>query len=331
MPFCTACGSQLLPEARFCVNCGSPVIQYPAQPAPVQQPVQEIPTPDMDLSLYEGGEKKLSFMGVEFTVSKEMDVFAHYRREFRRFARVQTAALRGEYFRRVFGLDAFLTDFPVMYTFYRQPILDKAMDLFAETGLYDISPSQFEEQHTKDFCLCGEDIDVMIDSFNQTIEMNQERKAQGYNMLPGMVFSGIGGFVTAMAVNVAINKIAEDDIRNANVTPQQRAELFARINTDVLLERAFLDYWRVFLSMTWWMNRRGLPVWYPNEDGNQRATAFYQNLSAGRIPEHKQPEAVVQMLQLNPFMDDNMKYISQKYGMTDEITEILTYFGMDEI
>ena len=169
----------------------------------------------------------------------------------------------------------------------------------------------------------------MIDSFNKTIEANQQRKAHNYNMMPGMIFSGLGGFVTALAVNVAVNQIAEAHIRNANVTPSQRVELFQRINPNLLMQRAFLDYWRVFLSLTWQMNRRGLPVWYPNETSNQRATGIFQNLSAGRIPEHKAAEAVVSMLQLNPYDDNYMPYLLQRYGRTEETKEIFDYFGYE--
>lgn len=333
MPFCGNCGRQLPPEARFCPNCGTPAAVIPVQnmqQPPVQPPVQPVPMltmNDVDTTYYEGREQVFTFRGQEIRVPAEMDVFNHYRKEFNKFAKIQTQALRAEYCSRVTNLDRFLTDFPVMYSFFRQPLLNTAVDLLAEAGLYDISPQQFEEQHTADFCLCGEDVDIMIDSFNKTIEANQERKAQGYNMLPGMVFSGIGGFVTAMAVNVAVNKVAEADIRNANVTPQQRMELYYRINFENLMDRAFTDYWRVFLSMTWQMNRRGLPVWYPNEDANQRASGLFQNLCAGRIPDARVPELVGQMLLLNPYADDRVQYIQQHFGRDEETAAILDYFS----
>lgn len=327
MPFCHICGTPMEPTARFCLRCGTPAAQSQPNPQPNPQPAPAFQP--VKATLYEGQARDLTFLGVSFTVSPEMDTFNHYRKEFRQFARQQSGLLRSEYFRRVRNLDAFLTDFPVMYTFYRKSIIDAAVDLLGQADLYDISPQQFEDQHSKDFCLCGEDIDVMIDSFNKTIEANQQRKAHNYNMMPGMIFSGLGGFVTALAVNVAVNQIAEADIRNANVTPSQRVELFQRINPNLLMQRAFLDYWRVFLSLTWQMNRRGLPVWYPNETSNQRATGIFQNLSAGRIPEHKAAEAVVSMLQLNPYDDNYMPYLLQRYGRTEETKEIFDYFGYE--
>ena len=321
MPFCFKCGTKLFDNAKFCQKCGTPVAAPP--------PGGGAQNSKIELSLYEGSEKTFGFTGALLTVPSGMDVFNHYRLEFRKLARLQTNKLQEEYTRTITDLDAFLTRFPILYAKHRQPLMDAAMDLFAQAGIYDLSPQQFEEQHSKDFCLCGEDVNIMIDSFNKTIQANQDRKAQGYNLLPGMVFSGLGGFVKALALNVAVTAIAEADIKNANVTPKQRQELFRRINPANLMERAFLDYWRIFLSMTWWMNQRGLAVWYPNVQDNQRATGLYQNLSAGRIPQEKVPEIVVTMLSLNPYVDDYLKYVHQRFGKTEETSAIFSYFGFE--
>ena len=284
MPFCIKCGTKLSDTAKFCQKCGNPVAPRPQNAGTNQEKSSQnagastgksSQNSKIDLSFYEGRGKAFPFMGARLNVSSGMDAFNHYRIEFRKFARSQAGKLREEYNHTVTNLDTFLTQFPGMYAKYRQPLMDAAMDIITAAGIYDLSPQQFEEQHTNDFCLCGEDVNITIDSFNQTIQANQERKAQGYNMLPGIVFGGLGGFVKALAFNVAVTAIAEADIKNANVTQKQRQELFGRINPANLMERAFLDYWRVFLSMTWWMNQRGLDVWYPNEQDNQLATGIY--------------------------------------------------------
>ena len=203
------------------------------------------------------------------------------------------------------------------------------MTIILQSGVYDLSPTQFEDQHTADFCLCGEDVDTIIESFNLTIEANQDKKIRMYNMMPGMVFSGLGGFAAALAVNVAVNKIAEADIRNANVTPKQRAELFGRINFNSLMERAFTDYWRVFLSMTWQLNRKGIDVWYPNERDNESATGLFGNLTSGMLPPDRVPDLLVTLLKLNPYADDPLRYIQQCVGVTYETAPIFEYFGFE--
>ena len=210
MAFCTKCGNQLALSAKFCTRCGA------AAPGAAQsQSVDQTPP---DLNFYGGQSVSMSFLDRSLNVSAEMDAFNHYRKEFRKLARSQVQSLRQQYFSRVVNLDAFFIDFPVMYDFYRRPMIDAACSILMQAGIYDISVQQFTDEHAKDFCLCVEDLNVMVESFNKTIEANQENKARGYNMLPGVIFSGITGIALAFATNVAVNAIAEADIRNANVT-----------------------------------------------------------------------------------------------------------------
>lgn len=321
MAFCTRCGMNLVPHAKFCTRCGAP--------APVVNTAPPKPATPPDLSYYAGQEVCLPFLGRTLTISAEMDAFNHYRKEFRKLARIQHESLKQQYFTRVVNLDAFFLDFPVMYEFYRQPMIDGACNILMQAGLFDISMQQFTNEHVRDFCLCGDDINMMIDSFNKTIEANQESKARGYNMMPGMIFSGIGGFAMALATNVAVNAIAEADIRNADVNPRQRQELFSRIDPNMLLHRAYLDYWRVFLTLTWTMRQRGLPVWYPTDESNQRADGIYQNLNSGRIPADKAPDLTCALLQTSPFNDDYLAFVQQRFGRTEQTTAVLDYFGFE--
>ena len=330
MAFCCMCGSQLNEQDKFCTRCGTPSQVGASALAPVANAsFQQTALQNFSIEAYSGNEQRFILLGNELVVPSGMDVFNNYRKLFREFARYQAAALEAEYRSRIYNLDAFLVEFPAMYAKYRQPILDCAMSIMLKTGVYDVSAKQFEEQHTADFCLCGEDVDVMIESFNLTIEANQQRKARMYNMMPGVVFSGIGGFAAALAMNVAVNSIAAADIRNANVTPKQRAELFARINTEILMERAFTDYWRVFLSLTWQLNRKGINVWYPNQNDNESAKGLFQNLTSGMLPQEKIPELLVKLIQLNPYADDPLTYIRQYVGITQETARIFDYFGVE--
>lgn len=330
MTFCRKCGAQMGDQDRFCMSCGTPAQAPVAETAPVIS--NPIPQPQINqpIPAYTGFEQRFPLMGRQLVVSSGMDTFNFYRKAFRDFARYQAGCLEAEYRARISDLDSFFIDFPEMYARYRQPLLDCAMAIILQTGVFDLSAKQFEDQHTADFCLCAEDVDIAAESFNLTIEANQERKARMYNMMPGVVFSGVGGFAAALALNVAVNSIAEADIRKANVTKKQRAEIFGRIDTGILMERAFLDYWRVFLSMTWQLNRKGIDVWYPNEADNESATGLFQNLSSGMLPPDRVPDLLVRLLQLNPYSDDPLLYIRQYIGINGETGPIFDYFGVED-
>lgn len=330
MPFCCVCGAPLGNFDNFCTRCGARVQAQQVNTAvPAPQQYQTLPQNNTSSYAYFGTEKVFPFLGRELRVSSGMDTFNYYRKMFKELAGRQTDALAAEYVARINNLDAFLIYFPEMYARYRKPLIDFAMKIILQSGVYDLSPAQFEDQHTADFCLCGQDVDTVIESFNLTIEANQDKKIRMYNMMPGMVFSGLGGFAAALAVNVAVNTIAEADIRNANVNPRQRAEIFARINYSSLMERAFTDYWRVFLSMTWQLNRKGMDVWYPDERANESAAGLYGNLISGMLPQERVPDLLVTLLNLNPYADDPLRYIRQCVGITYETAPIFEYFGFE--
>ena len=323
MPFCTNCGTKLGDDAVFCHECGTRV---GAASEPVVPTVASYQKPA--ISLVKGAEARFTLAGESVVISPEIDAFNRYRKLFSDFAKVKANDLRNEYCARIHDLDSFLTIFPEIYAKHRRPLIDAAMSILSQADIYDISPEQFEDQHTADFCLCGEDVDIVIESFNLTIEANQDRKIQMYNMMPGMVFSGIGGFAAALAVNVAVNKIAEADIRNANVSSRQRAEIYGRIDFDLLMERAYIDYWRVFLSLTFRLNQYSLGVWYPNEQDNTRAEGLYQNLSLGRIPREKIHSQLSVLLSCNPYTDGCLDYISAYFGDTAETRALADYLSV---
>lgn len=337
MPFCCACGWKMNDQDRFCTKCGTPAYTgTPAPSAPVANaPIVSAPVIQQPAAFtapnqaYVGTEQCFSLLGKELYVSAGMDTFNYYRKLFKKLAKHQADALAAEYRATIHDLDSFLVNFPEMYARYRKPLLDYAMSLILQSGVYDLSAKQFEDQHTADFCLCAEDVDTAIESFNLTIEANQDRKIRMYNMMPGVVFSGIGGFAAALAMNIAVTSIAEADIRNANVSKKQRAEIFGRIDTDVLMERAFIDYWRVFLSMTWQLNRKGCDVWYPNDADNESASGLLGNLNSGMIPPDKVPDILVKLLQLNPYSDDPLLYIKNHVMLSEKVLLIFDYFGLE--
>lgn len=325
MIYCSKCNAPLKETFRFCNMCGASVAQ--TVQSNNELVVASTKKPATGTSLYTGSKRTFTFRNTIINISSGMDAFNHYRKVFKVIAREQANKLKAEYVNHITNLDLFLRDFFPMYLRHRDRLIQMSMDIFLQAGIYDISEQEFTEQHTADFCLCMQDLNISIKAFNNTIAANQERKIRNYNMLPGVVFRGLGGLVAATAVNFAVHSIAESDIKNANVTQSQRKELFNRINTDILMERAFLDYWRTFFSLTYWMNKRGLDVWYPNTDANQRARGLYQNLCASRVPKDKEDECLGVLISLNPYNDDYYKFFLQKYGRIEELDKLFRYLG----
>lgn len=295
MPFCTKCGTKLEDTCKFCVKCGAPVKTV----API-------------IAVRDGAEQTFPFLGEVLTISAEMDAFNYYRKEFRKLARIQANELTREYRLKIYDLDSFLVLFLDLYAKHRRKMISAAMGVFFQLGITGFTAEEFEAQHTSDFCLCGQDVDVILQSFNMTIGVNQDGDAAAED----------GERFTA-------SQITEKAVRSANVTPKQRTELYNRIHFNTLMERAYTDYWRVFLSLTWTLSQKGMGVWYPNAQDNQRANSLYQNMITGRIPEDRMPDQLMVLLSLNPYADDYLKLLNQKYGDTEETAPILEYFGFE--
>lgn len=327
MSYCGHCGAEQRPGSLFCHNCGSPVENASADTSvPAVAPAPEPVFIDTGLPFYRGKEQSFSFMGKTLVVSPAMDAFNFYYNAYGEMAAKATYNLRIEYMRHTTCLDIFLMDFPTMYSFYRTPLVEAAMNVLTQAGIYDVSFQMFEETLTKRFCSCGVDVDTIIHNFNATREANQQRTINTYNMLPGIIFHGLGGFVAATALNVAMSSMVAADVRNANVTPQQRAAMFAGINTDILMNHAYSDYRGASLILVQELMCHGENLWYPSQDKCQRAEAIYQNLCASRVPEEQIPEVFIRLLQMMPYESRYYQYITQKYGETEEIARIFRYF-----
>ncbi|MBO5341130.1 MAG: hypothetical protein J6A73_00435 [Lachnospiraceae bacterium] len=278
---------------------------------------------------YEGKDVELELNGEKIFISAEMDAFNFYRKVFRKIAKQASTAFKHQYRYEIRNLDQFLIDFSPLYFSYRRPIIEAAIDILTQAEIYDISLSAFDESHTAEFCLCGEDYKTVIDNFNATLQNNQINTAKGFDMLPNIFFSGVGGIIVGTALNVTINGIAESSIKNAKVSTAQRKKLFEQINTDALMERAFLDYWRVFLTLRNILRQHNKMIWCPSNEEVAKAEGIYMNLKERRIPEEKRLKALVDVLETNPFSDDYLDYIKTTYPQTKEIEIILKYFGYE--
>ncbi len=109
---------------------------------------------------------------------------------------------------------------------------------------------------------------------------------------------------------------------------KQLIKMTASANSEMQMERAFIDYWRVFLSMTWTMQQRGVNIWYPNDQDNTRAQGIFSNVSEGRIPHEKMPEMMAAILAANPYTDGMGQFLRDYYSDDPQTQYILNYFDI---
>lgn len=277
--------------------------------------------------------KTFSVQGRSLEIPENLDVFNNYRLMFRRLASDITDDLAQEYDRTIFNVDTFLTNFPNLYNSHLEILIKKAVDILISEGIWTVTCDSFRSQHINDFHLAVDDYEIMVESFNLTIQANQQRKANAWSYVPNLIGGGFGisgmlkGIATATAFNAIRDGIEASSISNANVTPEQRIELYNRLNRPLLRERIFTDFWRVFLSLVWTLNQNGKSIWWPTEETTNQAANIFTNITNPNFPQDKILDVMIQIIQTNPYNIEYYKYLIQKFGETDEIIALKNYFG----
>jgi len=334
MPLCPKCGSHNSEGNRFCNSCGSSLVSsntifQHSQPAKKQVPITF--NPNTELLPYTGQERLFTLEGETITVSEEMDAFIHYRKAFKHAARYMVQYVMRDYNAQVKNLDDYFTKFPIMYVHYRRYLVDAAVKILVNNGIYDISREEFELELNNDFSKCNREYEALIEAFNNTIEDNQERAARRASLLPTLYFGGgVLGFAKALAYNAATTGIAEASIRNANVSQPQRRELFRRITLRGMQENLFSDFWDIHYSLTYRLNERGAAVWYPTKELNMKAQGLMNNISNRLIPEDKIVSALIQILDIRPHQAGCLEYIVSKYRGNPEALKLANYYGLED-
>lgn len=280
--------------------------------------------------------QQFPIMGRVLEISEEMAVFNHYRIMFRDGANWYANAFQRAYMNQIQNLDAFLELFPRLYDTGLQPVVQKAVDILFSYNVWTVTCDSFLAQHKKDFHLAMDDYDTMMESFNLTLEANQKRRANNASYVPNVTFfgRGLGGLVAGAAKSVAYHaardSLSASYIRNAQVTPAQRVELYNRLKLPVLFDRVYSDYWNVFLSLIWTINQNGGHIWWPNKQKTQQANNIFQNLSNPNFPQNRVLDALLDIIRTNPFQVKYFRFLQERFGRTPEIDAVCRFFGFTD-
>lgn len=277
--------------------------------------------------------KKFSILNKTLEIPGDLDLFNSYRLIFRELANQYTKELEMEYNNNIQNLDAFLSEFPHLYNNKIEPLIKKSVDILISEGIWTVTYDSFLEQHLSDFHLAMDDYTVMVNNFNSALEANQQKKASMWGYVPSLIGGGFGivgalkGIATATAYNLIRDGIEANSLKNANVKPEQRNEIYKLLNTSILFDRVFADYWNVFLSLVWILRQNGKNIWWPTTDAAVQASNIFTNLSNPNFPQDKIIDAMIQILQITPYNEEYYNFLIDKFGETSKIIELKKYFG----
>lgn len=281
-----------------------------------------------------GSIRKFPLCGKELEISESMDIFNSYRLKFHELASICADNARKEYDRKVQNLTTFLGFYPKIYQSYLSILIKQSMNILISEGIWTVTEDSFEQQHLADFHLGMNDYTATLESIELTLQANRRRISGLTSLIPNISGGGFGlkgavkGIATATAFNI-VRDGAEAGLINSvsNINQAQQAELYGRIKPDYLFECVFTDYWRVFLSLVFLLNKNGKSIWWLTNETTQQANNIFQNMSNPNFPQDKLLDVFLDILKTNPYNAEYHKFMLSRFGENEETTAIKNYFG----
>lgn len=284
-----------------------------------------------------GTEKRFPIKGKELIIAENMDVFNSYRLKFREMASVCADNARREYNKKVNNLVTYVEFFPRIYKSYLNALIKKSMDIFISEGVWTITEESFEEQHLANFHMAIDVYSAILEGIENTSHANQRMISGVMSFVPNLSGGGFGlkgavkGIATATAFNIVRDGVESSLVNSVtNILPEQQTELFNRINADRLFERVFTDYWRVFLSLVFTLNKNGKSIWLNTNELAQQANNIFKNLSNPNFPQDKLLDVFIDILKTSPYNIEYHKFMISRFGENEETVAIKNYFGYTE-
>ena len=281
-----------------------------------------------------GESKEFPIEDKTFVVSKEMDLFNKYRLKFRELASDCAENTKKEISQKVQNLVTYIEFCPQIYEKHLDIMVNKAIDILVAEEVWTVTHDSFIDEHKKSFHFIQDEFDAMAQCIQLAIQKNKKSVASITGLVPNLVGGGFGikgamkGVAKATAFNIVRDTAEASLINNASqVNQTQQNELYGRLNFDNWCELAFIDYWRVYLTLAYTLKNEGKHIWIPSKEDMDKASNIFENLSNPNFPEERKLEMFLEILKTNPYKQEYQKYMTNQWGETEQTTAIKNYFG----
>ena len=268
---------------------------------------------------YSGSDKAFTLHGKTLVVPANLDVYMHYRRQFRELAKACSDEAAAEYRESVHDLDTYMEQFPEIYEKYLRQVAEKAVDVLVSAGVYSFDVDSFVKAHMENFNLAAQDYQTMSESIRLTEERNT-KIGQGMMNSVTSLFGNRGSFMQGL-VN-GMTESAVEDVRKINA--EQKVELFQRIDPSKQLNRVYLDYWDVGTTLMSILRSNGADIWQADGANVGDMNAVLRNISNPNFPQEKVLDVLFDYILKAPGSSALFKAMEEKFG--EDAREILDYF-----
>lgn len=273
------------------------------------------------LTLYEGQDRTFSLNGKEFTIPARLDAFNYYRNKFRELAIYYTDKASKEYKESVCNLDTFLDKTVDIYIKNLHGVVDKVIDILVSDNIFECSDEVFIDTHKNISCLAMEYCAEIEEQHKQLLETSAS-SVQGISNVAGSLLGK-----KSWILGEFISGIGEGMAENVSLSEEQAKTLFESIEPHKMFNHTYTDYWKVHITLVFFLQRNNRDIWAPNEVAHDEVDTTIKLLARPNFPQDKTTDLILDLVTKDPYRKEIYDLMREKFGDTEEVLNIVDYFG----
>ncbi|MCH5303324.1 MAG: hypothetical protein J1E41_00550, partial [Ruminococcus sp.] len=133
------------------------------------------------------------------------------------------------------------------------------------------------------------------------------------------------GMAQAEVFNLGMGVLGKLVEHQGRMSAEEKANVFAKFKTDIFFQEVFSDYVNVFLTMVQTLSENNILVGIKTIKSKEVETMI-TNIQNPMFPQDKIAPALVQLISTYPFERTCFEILQQKFGQTEEVNRIISYF-----
>jgi len=277
-----------------------------------------------------GISKKFTLEGNIISVSANLDACMQYRNIFKSSAEYYMEQFKFKYQNCVQDFDTLIHYFQDIYFESLRPMIKRAYDLLLPFGIFTADIESFTSRHIDTYNIAITSYGIMADMETAKAQAaaNTGNQVGGALQMQGGGFGFKGamkGAAKAEAFNLGMGLLGKFVENQSKMTQEEKANAFAAFRHDLFFQEVYSDYFNTFFTMVQTLSENGKLEGITTTVSTEIDTMI-RNLQNPMFPQDKVVFALVKIISSNPFVPACFDLLQQKFGQTEEVNQIVSYF-----
>jgi len=281
---------------------------------------------------FSGSAKEFTLEGSTVSVSANLDACMQYKPLFKSAAKHYAEQFKFKYSQCVTDYDSFLHYFKDMYMEGLNAMVERAYSLLLPFNVFNVNKDKFLDYQISTYHQAIDSYQIM---FSVEQEKNQAAKNLGNVVGNSVQMEGGGfgvkgaakGFAKAEAFNIGMGLLGKLVEHSSKLTPQEKAEVFSKLNVEAFFNEVYFDYYNTFCSTIQILSENGVLGEVSTLTGEEYNT-MVTNLNNPMFPQDKVAPLLAKLISQYPFTLDCYEVLKKRYGETAEVKALMNYFDV---